>query len=1453
MATGDSALFNGNLVLSSTNGGGVVFGNTGGVSSLANGKTITIGTGGFTNDYLTLKNFIQLGSTSQTLTLTGTAIVNMINCTINGNLTVTAPGFLIKDNTFNGTATLARNGSTTNHQSDGGNTFHGAVTIDNAGSGGRIRLSTSTGDTFYGNATFNCTGGQDVQLCYNGNSYFYGDITINSNKVVFNTSIGKVTFAGSNSQTLNGSYNFPFKKLAINKSANHVIVNSILSVDDTLTFVSGNLITTSSNLLTMKAGSVAIGATNASFVDGPLKKIGNTAFVFPTGKSGIMGTVEMSAPASISNSFTAEYFNVKQTLGDLLSSNVRFLSNQNYWSFQRIDGTSTVAIKLGWDKSLFDFGIDSTSGKIAYWNGMYWNGISSDTSTQIGNKIYLKTTSSISSFGFFTVSNIIYGARFTSYITSTGNVEVFGTSGNAQHGNCSLLISGPSLTYYNTNPALPQVTDEANYCTSPVALNNIIKISHGWEHTLALKCDKTVVAWGKNDENQIGNSNITMNRSLVGVPVESSSNVSLSNIIDIAAGKYNSMAVDGEGYAYYWGYSLLDLIGNPSTNTILPEKLRINSSTLVTNAVAVSAGSDHLVVLLRDGTVLTFGSNTFGQLGVDNTATPNSIYGVQVQTNSGVLSNIIAISAGDRITLALDKSGDVYAWGFNNNGQLGLGAPAFPFYEKYAQKIATLSDIKSIYTQVATSMAIKNNNSVYCWGLNNFYQCGQTSNSPGTYDTPVQVTLPSGISDLSYGYVGERHCVLFTKDNQMVAWGDNLEGQLAVPLATSYGWPNCTYPSSCPTTPIEISNQQNGAQVISDPLIPCDEFKNYCYSKFLISSSTVWASSTNSCTSINSGVTISDEIFIAKGASLTLNSGTYYFGPNGRIILEEGDGTLGGDGAQLIVNSGATLTGNAQCMWKGIEVRGNTDYNASNVRQAKVTVNGGRIEHAHNAATLGTWDNNYYECFETAPSTFLSGFDLNGSGGQIEIDNNSTFLNNAIDIRFAPYNKLSTSTIENSHFLGGHLRDSRYAATSTLPFNIFYAPPNISQRAVYGIRQWQNFIVEINGNDFYDYEEALFLTDSRLRIIGNEFSNCRIGINTNSTMSVLIYGGQVEGNTFKNVRTHINASGGRYLSISDGNNFNSLSPIGSQSSNLFGIYLNHERAFNIFDNIFTSLKYGIVAINSNTSGGAIRYQDPLKAGNHFTDCWRSIHLQGNNVNLTIKCNSYNNTSSSSSIYNTNWYLISGGTLANQGWPSLTDQTSQAGNWFTQSPLRNQLSSYSNNQFTYFRHGAGSPDEVVPSASGTGVINIDANSTAMTDFTDACDPTPFPTNGEPDRLAHFENILDSLHLEMDTLLASLDNQLTDSLLNIIDDTYALDTIVERLRSNEPLSDTGLIKAIQTTTAMDDHALFEILYTNSPLSAGVIEVLNARDPALDDGLRSDLNAVQGINPPISLLPP
>jgi|GEM_PF-1772391 len=417
IATNGNTTFNGNIILNSTSNGGILIGNSSGTATLASGKTISIGGSGFAADYLTLRNFTQSGSTAQTLALTSTAIVNIMSCTFNGDLTVSSPGFLLKNSTFNGTSSFTRTATSGNYQSDGGNTFNGSVTVDNSGTSGRVRWATVSADVFNGNATFNSSGGQDVQIAYSGDNLFAGDITINSNKVVFNTASGKVTFTGGNSQTLNRSYNFPFKKLAINKSANHVTANTTLSVDDTLFLVSKNLITTATYLLTMKHGSTASGASNSSFVSGPVKKVGNTAYIFSIGSGTTYRPVEITAPSSASDAFTAEYFDTTQVLGSTMDTTLNYISNCGYWSLVRTTGSSNITPKFAFDSTHCDY-LMIKPVHISFWNGTKW--LDKGLGDSDGN--YRKTSSAQSSFGYFALGYYLQnGDDYTMPISVTSD------------------------------------------------------------------------------------------------------------------------------------------------------------------------------------------------------------------------------------------------------------------------------------------------------------------------------------------------------------------------------------------------------------------------------------------------------------------------------------------------------------------------------------------------------------------------------------------------------------------------------------------------------------------------------------------------------------------------------------------------------------------------------------------------------------------------------------------------------------------------------------------------------------------------------------------------------------------------------------------------------------------------------------------------------------------------
>ena len=208
--SGLTTTFSGNIVVNCTGSGGIYFGRTaaGGSSTLASGKTISVGGSGFSSGTLSLYKFTQAGATAQSLTLTGTAsTIFGTSSAINGNLSVTSPNVYLHGATFNGTATFTKNGSS-NNASNGGNTFNAAFSLTNSGTG-QVFLANSSADTYNGTAEFTRTNTGDLLVAYvaSGNA-FNDNITVNSTStgtLYFGWGDGTATLASGKTISVGGT------------------------------------------------------------------------------------------------------------------------------------------------------------------------------------------------------------------------------------------------------------------------------------------------------------------------------------------------------------------------------------------------------------------------------------------------------------------------------------------------------------------------------------------------------------------------------------------------------------------------------------------------------------------------------------------------------------------------------------------------------------------------------------------------------------------------------------------------------------------------------------------------------------------------------------------------------------------------------------------------------------------------------------------------------------------------------------------------------------------------------------------------------------------------------------------------------------------------------------------------------------------------------------------------
>jgi len=292
--------------------------------------------------------------------------------------------------------------------------------------------------------------------------------------------------------------------------------------------------------------------------------------------------------------------------------------------------------------------------------------------------------------------------------------------------------------------------------TNLSGLTGVTQVSAGSLHSLALRSDGTVWAWGNNFYGQLGNGTATSSAYLTPVQVPG-----LTGIIQVSAGGLHSLALSSDGTVWEWG---TDGITDYYTPVQVPG---------LTGIIKISAGGLFSLALRSDGTVWAWGSNQDGQLGDGSTAASE----VPVQVTG--LSQVTSISAGYDASLATSTTGNtaltsVWAWGGNSQGQLGDGTFAKHLTPEQVTGINT-PYIAGISAGYQFAVVLGSGGSAWGWGAD---QSGQLDNAPQSNPVtrPLQfMWTGSGITQLSAGY---NHVLALESNGTVLAWGDNTQGEL---------------------------------------------------------------------------------------------------------------------------------------------------------------------------------------------------------------------------------------------------------------------------------------------------------------------------------------------------------------------------------------------------------------------------------------------------------------------------------------------------------------------------------------------------------------------------------------------------------------------------------------------------------------------------------------------------
>lgn len=259
------------------------------------------------------------------------------------------------------------------------------------------------------------------------------------------------------------------------------------------------------------------------------------------------------------------------------------------------------------------------------------------------------------------------------------------------------------------------------YEPMPIELDKVKAMASG-AHTLALRGDGKVWAWGLNRSGEIGNGN----RKKQYAPTETHL---LEEIAAVAAGGGFSLALTSDGEVWSWGNNSAWALGDGTKlPTVTPGPIRS-----LKNVKGIAACVYHGVACTDEGKVFVWGgTNGQGELGLGHkrpAKVPEEVPGV---------ADVVAVSAGDLRTLALTKDGNVWSWGSSRSGEdpTGKGKPAGT-----PAPITALRNIKHISAGYYHSLAIDARGDVWVWGLNSNGQLGIAT--PGEFSVrPTRLPLP---------------------------------------------------------------------------------------------------------------------------------------------------------------------------------------------------------------------------------------------------------------------------------------------------------------------------------------------------------------------------------------------------------------------------------------------------------------------------------------------------------------------------------------------------------------------------------------------------------------------------------------------------------------------------------------------------------------------------------------
>jgi len=253
----------------------------------------------------------------------------------------------------------------------------------------------------------------------------------------------------------------------------------------------------------------------------------------------------------------------------------------------------------------------------------------------------------------------------------------------------------------------------------------------------------------------------------------------------LSVGEYHHCVILNDDSLVCWGENSVGQVGvGDTTKRASPTPVTLGSGR---TAKAVALGQSHTCAILSDDSLSCWGTNYGGQLGVGDTTSRNSPTAVSLGS-----STVKAVALGQSHTCAILSDDSLSCWGVNTYGQLGVGDTT----NRNSPTAVSLgsSTVKAIALGQSHTCAILNDDSVKCWGYNYYGQLGigvwMGNENPPSGLSPVDLGSGRTAKKLS---AGNHHTFAILDDDSLVGWGRNEYYQLGLGDTVSKNRPQRVY------------------------------------------------------------------------------------------------------------------------------------------------------------------------------------------------------------------------------------------------------------------------------------------------------------------------------------------------------------------------------------------------------------------------------------------------------------------------------------------------------------------------------------------------------------------------------------------------------------------------------------------------------------------------------------